>query len=69
MEFCEDNYGKWVIAEGDQLVLDYYNWIIRSSIDKICCDCGKKVKLIPELDDCYICAEKKVDAEQTFKYF
>jgi hypothetical protein len=54
--FYDDNFGHWECMD-DPDVQEFYRQTQRESVEKICVDCGRKVKIRPEYECCNSCAD------------
>ncbi len=52
----DDNFGHWEDMD-DPDTEEFYFQVQRESVEKVCCDCGKTVRLRPDYCRCNRCAD------------
>ena len=55
--FYDENYGWYEIEDQDDI--DFYFETQQQSVEKVCVDCGRTVKIKPEYECCNSCAERR----------
>ena len=53
--YSDDNFGEWDDMD-DPDMQDFYHQVQAESVEKVCCDCGRIVRLRPEYCRCDSCA-------------
>ena len=54
MPYYDDNFGEWEGMDEEEN-REFYRSVARRSVWKKCCDCGKRVKILPEYCRCDAC--------------
>ena len=54
--YYDDNFGHWEDMD-DEGNVEFYKQVQVESIEKTCCDCGKRVMLRPDYCRCNSCAD------------
>lgn len=55
--YYDDNFGTWEDMD-DPDNQEFYRQVQAESVEKVCCDCGRTVRLRPEYCRCNSCADK-----------
>lgn len=56
--FYDDNFGHWDNMD-DPDMQEFYDRVQRESVEKVCVDCGRRVKIRPEYECCNSCADMR----------
>ena len=59
MSYYDDNYGWWEGSDDPESDAWFRDHVQRSSVEKTCAGCGRKVRLMPDYDVCDSCATKR----------
>jgi len=54
--FYDDNFGWYEIDSQEDI--EFYRQVQRESVEKVCCDCGRTVRLRPDYCRCNSCADR-----------
>lgn len=57
MGYYDDNFGEWHIAEDEDR--SFYRSVQRRSVRKVCVDCKRTVKILPQYEVCNACADAR----------
>lgn len=58
MAYYDDNYGQWDDMD-DEDNREFYRETQRTNVEKICVDCGRRVRIQPQYECCNSCAERR----------
>ena len=61
--YYDDNFGWYDIEDEDDI--EFYRQVQRESVEKVCVDCGRTVRLRPDYECCNSCADRR---ERGFGY-
>lgn len=54
----DDNFGSWHDTH-DPEVRSFYRTVQRRSVSKVCVDCGRTVRIMPQYEVCSPCADRR----------
>jgi hypothetical protein len=58
MTYYDDNFGCWEDMD-DPEMLEFYDRVQDSNVEKICVDCGRLVRIQPHYECCNSCANRR----------
>ena len=58
MTYYDDNFGRWENMN-DWEMRKFYDRVQKESVVKICVDCGRRVKIMPDYECCGPCADRR----------
>jgi hypothetical protein len=56
--YYDDNFGVWDGMDEPEM-RDFYREVQRRSVEKVCVDCGRKVRIMPQYECCDSCADRR----------
>lgn len=57
MTYYDDNFGHWNM-DGDE-DRQFYRRVQKASVRKVCVDCGRTVRIMPQYEVCSPCADAR----------
>lgn len=57
MGYYDDNFGEWHIADDEDR--SFYRRVQKRSVSKVCVDCGRTVRILPQYEVCSPCADAR----------
>jgi len=55
--YYDDNFGEWDIRDEEDR--EFYEEVSRRSVEKVCVDCGRTVRIMPQYECCDSCATRR----------
>lgn len=57
MSYYDDNFGQWDMSSSEDR--KFYRTAQRRSVHKVCVDCGRTVRIMPQYEVCSPCADRR----------
>jgi predicted PolB exonuclease-like 3'-5' exonuclease len=56
--YYDENFGGWDGMDDPDMV-EFYHQVQAESVEKVCVDCGRTVRLRPDYECCSSCADRR----------